>query len=138
MVETKTLEATSKAWEQSHSRVASAYVEGISAARDVIAKAIAGEANYAAGVQEAIASGRRAKALDQVSHEQWRKAAREKGGPRIAPAIAAAKDSFRSGMGEVLSTIQAVSLPARTTDAATNVANRVTPIAVALQNMARR
>ena len=138
MVDTKSLEATRANWEGSHGRVAAAYSQGIKGAKDVIAKAIAGEDNYVAGVSAAAAEGRRAKGLQKVSDEQWRAAALEKGATRIAAGMAGSKQKYASGMGGVLSTIQGVSLPPRTQDAATNVANRVTPIAVALQNAKRR
>ena len=135
MVETKSLEATKKAWEDSHGRVPAAYSEGITGAKDVIAKGVAAEALYAQKVQEAIASGRRAKKLAEVSDDQWRRAALEKGAARIAPGMAAAKEKFATGMSKVLSTIQGVTIAPRTADPMQNVDNRVKPIVAALAKL---
>ena len=138
MVDTKSLEQTKKNWEGSHARVPAAYQAGVQNAKDVINKGIAAEDLYAAKVQEAIANKSRAKGLAKVSDEQWRQAAMTKGGARIGPGMAAAKDKYASGMGEVLSTIQSVTLPPRSADPMANVDNRVKPIVDALSKMKRR
>jgi len=135
MVNTKSLDATRKNWEGSHGRVPAAYADGIKGATDVIAKAIAAEDLYAQKVQEAIASKRRATKLAEVSDEQWRKAALDKGAPRIAAGMAAAKDKYAKGMGAVLSTIQSVSIAPRSADPMANVDGRVKPIVAALAAM---
>jgi len=135
MVDTKSLDQTQKNWEASHGRVPAAYSDGVRGAKDVIAKGVAAEALYAQKVQEAISSGRRAKKLQEVSDEQWRAAALEKGAARIATGMAASKNKFNAGMSKVLSTIQGVSIAPRTADPIANVDNRVKPIVAALHKL---
>lgn len=135
MVETKSLEATKRKWEGAIGRVPAAYSEGVGAAKDVIAKAIAAEDLYAARMQEAISAKRRAVKLAEVTDEDWRRAAKEKGAARIGPGMSAAKDKFAKGMGRVLDTLAGVSLPPRTADPIANVDNRVKPIVAALRKL---
>ena len=135
MVDTKPLEAVRRKWEGAISRVPAAYSEGVGNARDVIAKAIAAEDLYAQRVQEAIASKKRARALAEVTDEDWRRAAQEKGAARIGPGMTASKEKFGKGIARVLEVIQGVQLPPRTADAMANVDNRVKPIVAALRKM---
>lgn len=134
-MDTKSLEETTKNWEGAIPRVAAAYSAGVQGAQNIIAKAIAGEENYAAGVSAAVANKSRAKGLQKISDEDWRNAALKKGAVRIGAGMTEAKGKFSSGMGEVLSVLQGITLPARTQDPAANVDNRVKPIAVALHAM---
>lgn len=138
MVTTKGLDQTRKNWEASHGRVPQAYSEGISAAKDVIAKGVAAEALWAQKVQEAIASGRRAKQLQKVTDEDWRRAALDKGAARIATGMAASKEKYASGMAEVLSVIEGVTIAPRSADPMANVDGRVKPIVAALAKMKDR
>ncbi len=135
MVDTKSLDQTQKNWEASHGRVPQAYSDGVRQAKDVIAKGVAAEALYAQKVQEAISAGRRAKKLSEVSDEQWRQAALDKGAARIATGMAASKQKFNSGMAKVLSTIQGVTIAPRSADPMANVDGRVKPIVAALAKM---
>ena len=135
MVDTKSLDQTQKNWEASHGRVPEAYSAGVRGAKDVIAKGVAAEPLYAQKVQEAISAGRRAKKLAEVSDEQWRQAALEKGAARIATGMAASKQKFNSGMAKVLSTIQGVTIAPRSADPMANVDGRVKPIVAALAKM---
>lgn len=135
MVDTKSLDQTKKNWEAAIGRVPQAYSDGVDNAKDVIAKGVAAEALYAQKVQEAIASGRRAKKLSEVSDDQWRRAAKEKGAARIATGMTASKEKFASGMSKVLSVIQGVTIAPRVADPMANVDNRVKPIVAALAKL---
>ena len=135
MVDTKSLDQTQKNWEGAIGRVPSAYSDGVKGAKDVIAKAIAAEDLYAAKVQEAIAKKLRAKKLAEVSDEEWRSAALDKGASRIGPGMTASKQKFNTGISKVLSTIQGVSIAPRTADPMANVDNRVKPIVAALAKL---
>jgi len=135
MVDTKSLDTTRKNWEGAIGRVPQAYSAGVGAARDVIAKGVAAEELYAQKVQEAVASRRRARKLQEVSDDQWRRAAQEKGAARIATGMTASKDKFASGISNVLSTIQGVTIAPRTADPMANVDNRVKPIVAALAKL---
>ena len=135
MVETKSLDQTQKNWETAIGRVPGAYSEGVKGAKDVIAKAIAAEDLYAAKVQEAISKKLRAKKLAEVSDEDWRSAALDKGASRIGPGMTAAKAKFGTGISKVLSTIQSVTIAPRTADPMANVDGRVKPIVAALAKL---
>ena len=124
-------------WKQAQSRVPAAYAEGVKRTSDWQAKAIQGEENYAAGVSRAVSEGSRAKGISAVSDSDWQTAALDKGAKRIQAGMAASEGKFNTGMAKNLATLEGVNLPARTQDAATNVANRVVPIAVALQRQKR-
>jgi len=138
LVRTKGIELTRKKWDAAIPRVAEAYKAGVEATTDQNEKAIAGEALYAARVSEAISNGSRVKGLQASSNDKWQKAAARKGAERIGRGMEESKEKFASGMAEVLSTIESVSLPARTADPVANVQNRVVPIAKALYDMKRR
>ncbi|GAI75076.1 unnamed protein product [marine sediment metagenome] len=132
MVRTKGLERTNANWKASHGRVSAAYSAGIDGAQDVIAKAIAGEDNYAAGVSNAVANRSRAKGLEKVSDADWKKAAKEKGAPRIVSGMKAGEGKYSAGMSKNLSVIESVTIPPRTQDGMANIDNRLKPIAAAL------
>ena len=135
MVDTKSLEQTQKNWESAIGRVPGAYSDGVKGATNVIAKAIAAEDLYAAKVQEAVAKKSRAKGLAKVSDEDWRAAALDKGASRIATGMTAAKGKFNTGISQVLSVIQGVTIAPRTADPMANVDNRVKPIVAALAKL---
>jgi len=137
MVRTKGVQATVDNWKKSQGRVPEAYAAGIQRTSDWQAKAIQGESNYVAGVQRAAASGLRAKKIANVSDSEWQQAALTKGKSRIGAGMAAAEAKFQTGMQQNLATIESVNLPPREQDAATNVTNRVIPIAEALQKQKR-
>lgn len=135
MVDTKPLEVVKKKWEGAIGRVPAAYSEGVANARDVIAKGVAAEDLYAAKLQEAIADKRRARKLAEVSDEQWKRAAQEKGAARIGSGMSASKEKFGSGMSRVLSVIQGVTIAPKTADPEANVDGRVKPLVRALAAM---
>lgn len=135
MVDTKSNEQATKNWEGAIGRVPAAYSEGVANAKDVIAKAIAGEELYAQKVQEAIASKKRARKLAEVSDEQWRAAAIDKGAARIGPGMTAAKAKFSTGIGKVLDVIRGVTIAPRVADPMANIDNRVKPIVAALHKL---
>ena len=136
MVDTKSLDLSMQKWKDAQGRVPQAYKDGILAAKDTIAKGVAAEQAYAEGVQASIASGKRARKLQEVSEADWQKAAIEKGAARIGPGMAAAEAKMNTGLGKVLAVIQGVTLAPRTTDPMQNIDNRVKPIAAALHKMA--
>ena len=135
MVDTKSQDQTKKNWEDAIGRVPGAYTAGIQGAKDWQSKAIAGEDLYAQKVQEAVASKRRARKLANVSDDQWRSAAIEKGAARIATGMTASKEKFGTGMSKVLATIQSVTIAPRVADPMANVDNRVKPIVAALAKL---
>lgn len=135
MVDTKSASEALENWKAAQGRVPEAYSKGVARAKNVTEKAIAGEALFAAKMQEAIANKSRAKGLEKSSDEKWRAAAQGKGAQRIAAGMAAAENEFSSGIAKVLSVIQGVSIPARVADPMANIDNRLKPIAKALHDM---
>lgn len=135
MVDTISTEQAKKNWKDSHGRVPGAYATGVKNAKDVIAKAIAGEELYAQKVQEAISSKRRARKLAEVTDEDWRRGALDKGAARIGPGMAAAEGKYGTGIGKVLDVIRGVTIAPRSADPMANIDNRVKPIVAALHKM---
>ena len=137
MVKTKGIERSVAGWKSGVAGASGRYTEGINATNDWQEKAVAAEDRYAAGIQQAVANRSREKGLSKVSNSDWKSKAATKGSQRWAPGVNAAEADYRKGLAPVLSVIESVTLPERTNDAAANVAARVTPIAVALQNAKR-
>ena len=134
MVKTKGVERAVANWKQGAAGATGRYTEGVAAVTGFTEAAIKGEALFAQKIQEAIASGSRSKGLAKAGDTKYKTGVTIKGAQRWAPGVAAAESDYRKGIGGVLSVIEGVTLPDRTADAAANVAGRVTPIAVALQN----
>jgi hypothetical protein len=133
MVSVKSLETIKKNFEAGATVAPSRYVDGVKAAswKDAASSPEA-EALYAAKVSEAVATGRRAAAIEKVSDSTWRDSAVKKGGARIGEGMRAAVDKQASNFAPFRSALEAVSLPARSADAMSNVDNRVKPIVAAL------
>ncbi len=137
MVKTKGVERSVSNWKSGVAGASGRYAEGIQATNDWQEKAMAAEDRYAAGIQSAVANRSREKGLSKVSNSDWKSKTASKGTVRWSPGVNAAESDYRKGLAPVLSVIEGVALPERTNDAAANVAGRVTPIAVALQNAKR-
>lgn len=137
MVETKSASAASSAWESAIGQVPARYQEGVRAAQNVIAKSIEAEDIWADAMRAAIDRRARAAGLQGVSDSDWRNAAISKGAQRIGQGMRAAVSEFQSQIAKVLDVLSGVDLPERTTDVATNVQNRVTPVAVGLREAKR-
>lgn len=137
MVKTKGIDRATSNWKAGVAGASGRYTEGINATNDWQEKAMAAEESYATGIQQAVANRSREKGLSKVSNSEWKSKTATKGGQRWMPGVNAAEADYRKGLAPVLVIIEGVSLPPRTNDAAANVAARVTPIAVALQNAKR-
>ena len=138
MVKTKGIEATAQNYQGAIGAVPGKYKAGVERTTNWQEKAAAAEPLYAAKVQEAIADGRRQKGINATSNEEWKRRAAEKGSARIASGMTASLPKFKAKMGEVLSTIEGVSIAERTADPMANIDGRVKPIAKALYDMKRR
>lgn len=137
-MDTKDPGQATQAWKSAIPRVAAAYREGVEGAKDVIQKSRDAEDLYIERVTDAANKRLREKGLANVSDADWKKAAVEKGVSRIAPGMQASENKFARGISNVIGVLRGVSLPERTGDPATNVQNRVTPIAVALREAKER
>lgn len=77
------------------------YVQGAqSTNKDQAAAAIAGKANWAAGVQAAITSGRYEKGLQASGKSGWLKGVTEKGAERFAGGVASGASKYASNSGK--------------------------------------
>lgn len=104
------------------------------------AKSDAAESAYATGVQNAVTNKLRQKKLAGISDADI-KGPVERGGSALYSVPAQAKSAKAAKGFSVYAPIidsTVAALPARQADAAANVAARVTPIAVALQNRKRQ
>ena len=128
MVKTKGIEQTMKNYEGAIGSVPGKYKDGVSNASGVIAAGVAAEQLWADKMQEAISNRTRAKGLEKSSDEEWKRAALGKGASRIGQGMQESLPKMRTGMGEVLSVIEGVTIAPRTADPMANVDNRVKPI----------
>ena len=108
------------------------YAEAVKDTAGVISAGVAAEALWAAKMQEAITRKSRAAGLSKVTDAQWQLAASTKGAARIGPGMQAAIDKQANNVKPYLDVLSGLTLAPRTADPATNVTNRVIPIAVAL------
>jgi hypothetical protein len=134
VVDTRTSAQATANWNSSHGSIPAKYAAGVASAQNVIEKSIAAKDNYEAGVQAAISRGAREKGLAKTSTAEWRKAATDKGAVRIVAGMKASEGKFNKGIGEVISTLQSITLPPRTQDPMANVTGRVGAIAVGLHD----
>ena len=97
--------------------------------------ALAGQSLYTQMMQNPTVLARREKGINKVSNEEWKSAATLKGAPIIAARmkLAAAKQALN--FEPYRTALEGITLPAKVVDPATNVLNRVTPIAVAFRNL---
>ena len=91
------------------------------------------EANYGAGVTEAVAAKSRQKGVLNTSNSEWQNKAATDGAAIIGPRMVSSAGKQASNWQPSRSVIEGMQLPPRTRDAATNVQNRSLPLAVALQ-----
>lgn len=123
-----------KNYEQSTSIVTERYKTGVSDAswKD---PAIAGQDLYVQAMQNPTVLARRNKGIQKVTDEAWRSSAQQKGAPVIAQRMKDASGKQQSGFEPYRVALENMTLPAKTTDPAQNVVNRVTPIAVKFREL---
>jgi len=91
------------------------------------------EANYSAGVSEAIAAGRRVSGIHRAGDAKYKKGCAEKGAGVIGSRITASLGIYRSEFAPILSamTSAADAAPPRTRDAMANIDARLKPVVAA-------
>ena len=121
-------------WQDAIPRAASNYPAGIDKNTTWHANAIAGQATYVSAMMNPTVLDRRVYGLqNKTSQSEWKNNAKTLGAPRITQGMNAGLPRYQAAANTIISTLQAVSLPARTGDANQNIDNRVKPIAQALQ-----
>lgn len=115
------------------------YKKGIQRTTDWAEKASSesAESNYAAGVARAAAGKLRQKKVAQISNEEWKSKAAGIGSTRIGQGMKAGAPKRTKNFEPYRQFIESANLPDRTTDAETNVMNRVVPLAKGMQDMKR-
>jgi hypothetical protein len=116
-------------FEQSTSIVTPRYTAGVTTGnwKD---PAIAGQGLYTQMMQNPNVLARREKGINKVSNEDWKSAAIKKGAGVIAARMKDASGKQATNFEPYRTALEGITLPAKTADPATNVLNRVTPIAV--------
>jgi len=122
MVKVKSLDESKKRYVGSTSVVSERYRSGVSSA-DWKSKAVSDEAEdlYQAKIQEAMSRRRRQKALEQVSNEEWKSNAINKGAGRIAEGMRQSADKWSRNFSPYHSALQSLELPPRVADPMANV-----------------
>lgn len=118
-----------KNYEQATSIVTERYKTGVADAQWKDA-AIAGQDLYETQMQNPTVLARRTKGINRTSDEDWKKGAIDKGSGVIAARMKNASGKQASRFEPYRNALASMDLPPKTADPATNVANRVTPIAV--------
>jgi hypothetical protein len=93
----------------------------------------AGQGLYVQMLSDPSVLARRTKGIDRVSDDSWRTDTITKGAGVIGARMTAAADKQASRFAPYAAVLSGMTLADRTADPATNVANRVAPIAVALR-----
>jgi len=114
MVETKPIEQVVEKWQRKVSGAEPDYRAGIeNPKKDWEAATKAAEPAYKEGVTRAANEGRFGRGVAKAGTAKWKKNALEKGPGRWSAGVGMASDEYRSGMSEVLTTLNSVSLPPR-------------------------
>lgn len=97
----KTASQSSQKFVERASAASGDYVSGAqSTTKDQAAAAIAGKANWVAGVQAAITGGRYEKGLQESGKAGWLKGVTEKGGNRFAEGVASGASKYATNSGK--------------------------------------
>jgi len=135
MPATKPLDKTVEKWKRKVAGASEDYKSGVENPREDWASATkAAETRYKEGVTRAAAEGRFGRGVSKAGTEKWKKGASGKGVSRWPEGVAAAEGEYASGMGEVLSTIQSVTLPPKGPKGDPRNYERVKAVGVALHN----
>ena len=114
MPATKSLDKVKAKWQERAIAAATAYTDGVTSPKaSWSAQAAASEGNWKAGVDAAAARGAYGKGVREAGDEGWKRAAIEKGSANYATGINFGAAKYGTAMGEVLSTIQGVTLTPR-------------------------
>lgn len=135
----KTVQEARKHLEQSVANIPSRYKEATSKAEWANkAASDEAEANYSAGVAEAVAEGRRAAKITEVGDAKYRKGCAEKGAGVIGQRITAALSEYERAFSPILGAMNSASdaAPAKTRDFRTNVTTHLYPVIEAAKRAA--
>jgi len=114
MVATKPIDQVVEKWKRKVAGASEDYRIGVTSPKnDWATEAGKAQERYKAGVTQAANEGRFGRGVAKAGTEKWKKGCAEKGVTRWPEGVAMADDEYRTGMGDVLNTIQSVTLPAK-------------------------
>lgn len=114
MVATKDIATVTEKWQRKVAAAGPDYITGVNNPKaDWGTETLKAGGRYAQGVTQGIANKQFEKGVAKAGTEKWKKGATGKGADRWPTGVAAAVDEYQQGMGEVLNTIQGVTLPPR-------------------------
>lgn len=108
------------------------YRRAVTAVTDWKVAALEGQALYAEKMSDASVQGRRARAIERVSNEEWKSRALNIGAGRIGDGISKSVEKQSKGFAPYHATLVATDLPARTADPMANIDNRLKTVVSAL------
>ena len=95
----------------------------------------ASEANYGAGVTEAVQNKTRQRGVQNVSNADWQRKAADVGAKRIGKGMADAAPKQAQNWAPYRSFLEGTSLPEKSRNATENIQNRLIPIAQGMQDL---
>lgn len=114
MVKTKGVDRTVNKWRTKVAGASQDYLDGVTNPKvDWQGATAAAEGRYKEGVTRAASEGRFGKGVARAGTAKWQKGATEKGPGRWTDGVSKSEDEYRQGMGEVISTIEGITLPPR-------------------------
>ena len=122
-------EDIAKAWEDAIPRVPAKYLDRVEKTTGFKERAIAGEGTYAAVMSEVIREQRRAKGLERITDEDWKRGVREKGAKRIADGMKLGAAKRRARYEPFRAALHGLEIPDKTADKVEN-ARLIVPIVV--------
>ena len=114
MAKVKSMADTKEKWQRKVGQAGPDYTAGVSdPSVDWEGPTIAGENNYKEAVITAANEGRFGKGVSEAGNEKWRRKTTSVGPTRWTQVVAAAGSDYEKGMAPVLSTLAAITYPAR-------------------------
>jgi len=125
MVKIKPLEEISKRYDEAASFVPARYKRAVEKVSDWKTPALEGQELYETKLSDATVRARRAKAIEAMSNEDWRKPAIDLGARRIGTGMKAKVDKHKKKFAPFHSALAALELPKRGPTWEENIENRL-------------
>ena len=125
MVKIKPIEQMKKNFQDAVGRIPAKYKQGVQGVTGWKEAALKGQENYEKRMSDPNVLRRRARALERVSEDEWKRKASTLGAERIGRGIAENLDKWANNYKPYHEALASLELPARTTDPIQNVVNRV-------------
>jgi len=125
MVKVKSLEEISNRYKEAASLVPGRYKRAVEKVTDWKERALAGQTLYEEKLADPTIRARRAKAIEKVSNEDWRKNAADIGAKRIGEGMRAKVDKHKAKYKPFRDALAALTLPEKVADPMANIDNRL-------------